>query len=531
MTITNATTTQNDFIFEIHLTINTVTDDQLELFANLCQTLSAKAILIELLIGQYTQQPMLTKVIKAKNLAQVHNEINQLTIHLSQHHFNVIREKVEIPAMDFARYQQNNAQASIQSKPNSNHHFEHQNKTPANNPHYFEWHGKISFKHKCELELLRQFCEKNHAHLSKNALKQQKNKQNQQLERFATIRESNQEVFWQKVESFSTLIANHQTFQLIKSQSEYCVYDNHINLDNGWTHQQQQPVLPLYRNLYPELDDDELRRLCAYEGFIRRSCQVAQPFMLKGSYITRQYFDDMTDRLPADLDFVCLTQIPTYDSNTAESLLSKWVQAITMTQCADGVFFTQFKENRFWRMIDYAMHDDFPTVNTDLSCTVDGVLVELDLDVSLNLPMSLTPVPLQYVTPLDSFYLPYTVPLALQIAWKIHQTIVRPRLKDLYDLTYLAKKVTESAMVEDALWALIEECEKDNIKPKRIHTFFHYQQNKILPKSMSKNWQTDRSWLLAYCPKIEEKLEDFFQHFADSMQSAGFTSQALRDVM
>jgi hypothetical protein len=47
-----------------------------------------------------------------------------------------------------------------------------------------------------------------------------------------------------------------------------------------------------------------LQRLIACDAFMRRAAQVPHPLILKGSYLTRQYFPDPAQRLFADLDFV-----------------------------------------------------------------------------------------------------------------------------------------------------------------------------------------------------------------------------------
>jgi len=46
----------------------------------------------------------------------------------------------------------------------------------------------------------------------------------------------------------------------------------------------------------------------AYEGLIRRFAESHHyfPFMLKGSFLTRQYFPAHIERIPQDLDWVCL---------------------------------------------------------------------------------------------------------------------------------------------------------------------------------------------------------------------------------
>ena len=165
------------------------------------------------------------------------------------------------------------------------------------------------------------------------------------------------------------------------------------------------------------LDNPYLRRVAlAYEAFIRRAAELDQPFMLKGSYVTRQYFEHPADRIPGDLDWVYLE--PIADVATARALFDEWVTQITELSLPDGVVFRSFRENAFWRSIDYAMGDDFPTVSTDVECWIDGEHFEgLWIDISFNLPIDLPSELLEY-RPLqgDTFLIAHTTPLALQVA-------------------------------------------------------------------------------------------------------------------
>ena len=63
------------------------------------------------------------------------------------------------------------------------------------------------------------------------------------------------------------------------------------------------------------------------------------------------------------------------------------MEAVTTAYAYDGVTFTPFFQNPFWRDVDYAMSEDFPTTNTDLTCTINGQRVELSVDVSFNLDL------------------------------------------------------------------------------------------------------------------------------------------------
>ena len=108
--------------------------------------------------------------------------------------------------------------------------------------------------------------------------------------------------------------------------------------------------IELYALQYPDLSETRLLELIAQEAFIRRAAGLDFPFMLKGSHITRQYFPNLQMRLPADLDYVMLPYKEDYRS--AENSLNKWAQAVTTAYAYDGVTFTPFSQNPFWRNVD-----------------------------------------------------------------------------------------------------------------------------------------------------------------------------------
>lgn len=236
-----------------------------------------------------------------------------------------------------------------------------------------------------------------------------------------------------------------------------------------------------------ELEDFQL---IAYEAFIRRAAEIGMPFMLKGSYVTRQYFSNPQDRIPGDLDWLYLNPIDNVEES--RKIFDDWATKVTEYFIDDGVKFRSFRENAFWRRIDYAMADDFPTINTDLVCWIDGQEFNyFSLDISYNLPLECPPVPLRY-QPLrgNAFTVPYTAPIALQVAWKIHQTLVRPRFKDLFDLIFLVQHPDfDEVALGVMLQALVNECAFDEVDEKNLHWFLRYEFERLLDPKEFITWE------------------------------------------
>lgn len=214
--------------------------------------------------------------------------------------------------------------------------------------------------------------------------------------------------------------------------------------------------------------NDEVRELVVLEALLRRITLVNMPFVLKGSLLTRQYLDNRDIRYVDDIDFLYAEKIK--DVEHAHETFTNWMIQVTELDLDDGIMFRSFRENAFWRCIDYAMADDFPTVNTDIAYFFKNEpreteqYHELYLDISFNLEMEIEPVSLAYQPVFgDSFLVPYTVPLSIQVAWKLHQTIVRPRFKDLYDLKYLLLHPSyDNHTLKETLQTLVNECSIDS---------------------------------------------------------------------
>jgi hypothetical protein len=300
------------------------------------------------------------------------------------------------------------------------------------------------------------------------------------------------------------------------------------------------------------LTEEEHLQMRAHEAFIRRAAEIDFPFMLKGSYITRQYMANPFDRYANDLDWVGMETF--LDLEDAKSRLDNWVIAVTELFVNDGVKFQSFKENAFWRGVEYAMADDFPTVNTDIMCWVNGKpFSDFSMDVSFNLDLEPGAVPLLY-KPLEGepFTIKNTCPLSLQVSWKLHQTIVRPRYKDIFDLIHLLQHPSfDSIMLNESMQALVNECNADEIDVRRLNWFIsekavnytRYTETGLSLLSMDflalKSEAKDlkgldtinfdfASWVSPAPPPTNHS--DLLEHFRLVLNNAGFTSELLNHL-
>lgn len=448
-------------MFEVHITVNAIEQQDIPDFVEFCQTIEAKPIIIELEKGIIAQQPMISKVYRNIEKHTLKNELIDLLQDFKTSIYAVNRVKVEVPLF-FIK--------------------EGLLEFPSYKGQYFEWHGKVKYE---DLETLKQKIKYLDVHLSRNSLKGQSNL------RFLTKR-----TFWSKdhfinnvTETKDALARNE--IELVKEEYEYCIYDSNKSIDKGWIDT-------------PEITDDRHLNLLAFEGFLRRASEHKAYFILKGSLLTRQCIANRYIRMANDIDFVYGNYLE--DEIDANRIFSDWVTEVTETMVKDDINFRSFRENNFWRGIDYAMNDDFPTTNTDLYCEVKGqVLSAMGLDITWNLPIEETPVPLLY-HPVEGepFTIPYTIPIPLQISWKLHQSMVRPRAKDLVDIILFLEdnELSEDELERTALY-YVKECIKDRIDPKRI---LHYSENKVS----------------TYFQQHEKEVEALLSSYADTTSKFGF---------
>ncbi|AYL95660.1 hypothetical protein [Mucilaginibacter celer] len=188
--------------FEIHITVDTFALQQQQFFINLCLANNSKPLFIQLSKGDHVYQPMLGTVIMTNDITAALWLANMLSDKLAANNFMAKRLKIEIPAeyagtllleSDFRKY--------------------------------FEWHAKVNY---VNVDRLMQICAVHRAHLSSNSLK------NEDDLRFITLREfGTRQQFENRVQDIiNTLL--HEGWNIIKQESEYCIYDNNVFLDNGW---------------------------------------------------------------------------------------------------------------------------------------------------------------------------------------------------------------------------------------------------------------------------------------------------------
>lgn len=192
-----------DIPFETHITVDDFEKNREQEFVQFCNERVSKPLMIELSKGECLKQPILSKVTFANKLELILEKAQIIAKQLEQNNFVVKRIKIEVPSTKAYLFQKSNL--------------------ASNN--YFEWHGKIKL---LEINKLLLVCKNHEVHLSQNSLK------NECEMRFITLREfGNEKVFENRIYNLIDVL-NIGGWQVLKQQSEYCVYDNNKLLDNGW---------------------------------------------------------------------------------------------------------------------------------------------------------------------------------------------------------------------------------------------------------------------------------------------------------
>jgi len=280
--------------------------------------------------------------------------------------------------------------------------------------------------------------------------------------------------------------------------------------------------------------DDYTQYIVGCEALLRRISLVYYlPFALKGSMLTRQFMPNPMERKVDDLDFFYMEKIS--EMHEADNIFTNWMSRSTILDLDDGFEFRNYKEIAQWDSIYYAMEEDFPTVSTEVEYTIPSIYndnnFQVEVDVSFNLDINFEFVPLTY-KPIfgDEFVIPYTVPLFAQIAWKLHQTIIRPRYKDLYDLKFLITHPSYKRYdANETLMALANECSHDkSIKEEQKSINFAENKERILKDIISK----DFFWIDSKWQRIpEDNALQLINDLVDVMQNAELTNKNFKQYL
>ncbi|HAA13884.1 MAG TPA: hypothetical protein DCE41_20215 [Cytophagales bacterium] len=188
--------------FELHLSTTPLAVDRLAPFQALCERLGTKALVIELDKGQTQTQPMLSEESHFASLEAALSHCQQLSQQFQQAGFDITRVKLEVP-VEYAIRFENTSQ------------------------NYFEWHGKILLS---EIDRAQPCCEAFQVHLSKNGLSTDTQRRFLTLRVYGTPTE-----FQAQVAQFKECLTR-QSIEVDKDRFEYCVFDDNVDLDAGWTH-------------------------------------------------------------------------------------------------------------------------------------------------------------------------------------------------------------------------------------------------------------------------------------------------------
>ena len=190
--------------FEIHITTQKLSEQELPAFVDFCAKIEAKPILIELSHGKSTQQPMISKVVKCDGKASLEFILEDLKNLFVANSFSVERTKIEVPVK---------------------YHSATKGFYPALSKTYFEWHGKVIVSDTKSMQAL---AEKFGGKLSKNSLKNEANR------KFITLRDFDGEAsIMSRIQALKTALAEVKA-PVLKEELEFCIYDSNLQLDAGW---------------------------------------------------------------------------------------------------------------------------------------------------------------------------------------------------------------------------------------------------------------------------------------------------------
>jgi hypothetical protein len=200
-------------LFEAHITVSNLSPSESKRFTETCNQLSIKAIQIELSRGDVPIQPMTCSTHKG-DFTSVLNEVTGLAHQLKRAGFEVTRQKIEA-----APFNQGIPMTTTDAQNHSS-------------DNYFEHHLKILFEKESNFNEIQRVCVAYGAHLSRNAFE---NRADNAKTYFITLRcySIGLEEAMIRFNALKQAIT-HLKINILKNITEYCVYDDRLNLDANW---------------------------------------------------------------------------------------------------------------------------------------------------------------------------------------------------------------------------------------------------------------------------------------------------------
>lgn len=227
-------------------------------------------------------------------------------------------------------------------------------------------------------------------------------------------------------------------------------------------------------------------RIYIYEDILQIVSNLNLELQVKGSFLHSKYFNDPKKRLTMadDLDFVYIGKDlgKFNDLNKAldtirgisKSICKKIIKELQnkLVEVCDVVLYDI--DEFYIYNVDYEMEEDFFSIGINFGHikTEEYIMAGYefsDLDLDLEITFGLK----QYVSTCEALYqkfnkeefiIPYATKPEVQVAWKLHQCLVRTRVKDLMDLGYLIKNINfkDQEILENMAKTVVGECLYNN---------------------------------------------------------------------
>lgn len=202
-------------------------------------------------------------------------------------------------------------------------------------------------------------------------------------------------------------------------------------------------------------------RIHIYEEILCIVSDLNLPLQLKGSYAYAHYFDCPEERLllAEDLDFVYIGKLcDDYEEDICERLIKQILYELLERKIELDNTYYEKPEDCYIYHVDYEMEDDFITMGIEFG-NVNNL--ELNIEITFNLFQCTKPVSLEYkALTREPFNLKYITLPEVQVGWKLHQCLVRTRVKDLVDISYLLENLNfnNSLILQNMIYSILVEC-------------------------------------------------------------------------